>query len=79
MPDQATLVKEIATWEKKQNAQQAAIDGRFSLADARGKNETTLPRIPNLMRYQAGTPRKMRIFAEAFGEGPPIFTARPPV
>lgn len=46
MPDQETLVKEIAAWEKKRNAQQATIDWRFSVEDAREKMKRLYPSLP---------------------------------
>lgn len=46
IPDQATLVKEIAAWEKKRNEQQATIDWRFSVEDAREKMKRLYPSFP---------------------------------
>ena len=47
IPDQETLVKEIAAWEKKRNAQQATIDWRFSVEDAREKMKRLYPSLPS--------------------------------
>ena len=33
--DEATLMREIAAWEKQRTAEQAPIDWRFSVTDAR--------------------------------------------
>lgn len=46
IPDQKTLVKEIAAWEKKRNEQQATIDWRFSVEDARDKMKRLYPSLP---------------------------------
>lgn len=46
MPDQETLVKEVAAWEKKRNAQQATIDWRFSVDDAREKMKRLYSSLP---------------------------------
>lgn len=43
LPDEATLVHEIAAWEKPRNEQQATIDWRFSIADAREKLKRLYP------------------------------------
>ena len=43
MPDRETLVEEIAAWEKQRNEQQAKIDWRFSLEDARKKMKRLYP------------------------------------
>ncbi len=43
LPDEATLVHEIAAWEKQRNEQQATIDWRFSIADAREKLKRLYP------------------------------------
>jgi hypothetical protein len=37
IPDEATLTREIAAWEAQRNAEQATIDWRFSVTDARTK------------------------------------------
>jgi hypothetical protein len=47
IPDQETLVKEIAAWEKKRNEQQATIDWRFSVEDAREKMKRLYPSQPS--------------------------------
>ena len=41
--DEATLVHEIAVWEKQRNEQQATIDWRFSVTDAREKLKRLYP------------------------------------
>jgi hypothetical protein len=46
IPDQETLVNEVAAWEKKRNAQQATIDWRFSVEDAREKMKRLYPSLP---------------------------------
>jgi hypothetical protein len=46
VPDKETLTKEIAAWEKKRNEQQATIDWRFSIADAREKMKRLYPSLP---------------------------------
>ena len=43
IPDRETLVEEIAAWEKQRNEQQAKIDWRFSLEDARKKMKRLYP------------------------------------
>ena len=43
MPDEATLTREIAAWEAQRNAEQATIDWRFSIADARKKLKRLYP------------------------------------
>jgi hypothetical protein len=43
IPDQATLVKEVAAWEQKRNEQKATIDWRFSIEDAREKMKRLYP------------------------------------
>ena len=37
IPDEATLTREIAAWEAQRNAEQATIDWRFAVTDARKK------------------------------------------
>ncbi len=41
--DEATLVDEIAAWEKERNEKQATIDWRFSVTDARDKLKRLYP------------------------------------
>jgi len=41
--DEATLVHEIAAWEKQRNEKQATIDWRFSVTDARDKLKRLYP------------------------------------
>jgi hypothetical protein len=43
IPDQQTLVTEIAAWEQQRNAQKATIDWRFSIEDARKKMKRLYP------------------------------------
>jgi len=45
IPDQATLEREVAAWEKARNAAQATIDWRFTTADARIKLKHLYPSI----------------------------------
>jgi hypothetical protein len=47
IPDEATLTREIAAWEKQRNAEQATIDWRFSLTDARKKLKRLYPSLPS--------------------------------
>ncbi len=44
--DEATLVREIAAWEKARNAQHATIDWRFAVTDAREKLKRLYPSHP---------------------------------
>ena len=44
IPDEDTLKREIAAWEHQRNAEQATIDWRFSVADARKKLDDHLLR-----------------------------------
>lgn len=43
LPDEATLIHEVAAWEKHRNAKQATIDWRFSITDAREKLKRLYP------------------------------------
>ncbi len=43
LPDEATLTGEVAAWEKQRNEQQATIDWRFSVTDAREKLKRLYP------------------------------------
>jgi hypothetical protein len=45
--DEATLTREIAAWEKQRNAEQATIDWRFSVTDARKKLKRLYPSLPS--------------------------------
>ena len=45
MPDEATLTREIAVWEAPRNAEQATIDWRFSVTDARKKLKRLYPSL----------------------------------
>jgi DDE superfamily endonuclease len=47
IPDEATLTREIAAWEKQRNAEQATIDWRFSVTDARKKLKRLYPSLPS--------------------------------
>ena len=46
IPDEDTLKREIAAWEHQRNAEQATIDWRFSVTDARKKLERLYPSLP---------------------------------
>jgi len=43
IPDEATLTREIAAWEKRRNTEQATIDWRFLVTDAREKLKRLYP------------------------------------
>ncbi len=43
IPDEATLKREIAAWEAQRNQEQATIDWRFSVTDAREKLKRLYP------------------------------------
>ena len=43
IPDEATLVREIAAWEAQRNKERATIDWRFSITDAREKLKRLYP------------------------------------
>jgi len=43
IPDEATLIREVAAWEAQRNREQATIDWRFSLTDAREKLKCLYP------------------------------------
>jgi hypothetical protein len=45
-PDADTLTREIAAWEHQRNAEQATIDWRCSVSDARKKLERLYPSLP---------------------------------
>src|SRR5207253_6092578 len=45
IPDEDTLKREIAAWEQQRNAEQATIDWRFSITDARKKLERLYPSL----------------------------------
>ena len=47
IPDEATLTREIATWEHQRNAEQVTIDWRFSVSEARHKLERLSPSLPS--------------------------------
>jgi hypothetical protein len=46
IPDEDTLQREIAAWKHQRNAEQATIDWRFSVTDARKKLERLYPSLP---------------------------------
>jgi len=43
LPDEATLTREVAVWEKERNEKQATIDWRFSVTEAREKLKRLYP------------------------------------
>jgi hypothetical protein len=45
LPDEATRKSEIAAWEQQRNAEQATIDWRFSVSDARQKLKRLYPSL----------------------------------
>ena len=47
IPDEATLTRELAVWEHQRNAEQATIDWRFSVTDARKKLKRLYPSLPS--------------------------------
>ena len=47
IPDEVTLTREIAAWEYQRNAEQATIDWRFSVSDARHKLKRLYPSPPS--------------------------------
>jgi DDE superfamily endonuclease len=46
IPDADTLTRDIAAWEHQRNVEQATIDWRFSVTDARKKLERLYPSLP---------------------------------
>ena len=46
IPDAATLTGAIAAWEHQRNAEQATIDWRFAVTDARKKLKRLYPSLP---------------------------------
>lgn len=46
LPGDDTLRREIAAWEQQRNAEQATIDWRFSVTDARKKRKRLYPSLP---------------------------------
>jgi hypothetical protein len=46
-PDEDTLTREMAAWEHQRNAEQATIDWRFAVTDARKKLERLYPSLPS--------------------------------
>ena len=47
LPDEATLTRAIAAWEAQRNTEQATIDWRFSVTDARKKLKRLYPSLPS--------------------------------
>jgi hypothetical protein len=47
LPDEAVLKRVIAAWEHQRNTEQATIDWRFSVADARQKLKRLYPLLPS--------------------------------
>jgi hypothetical protein len=47
IPDAATLTRESAAWEHQRNAEQATIDWRFAVPDARKKLKRLYPSLPS--------------------------------
>jgi DDE superfamily endonuclease len=47
IPDEATLTREIAAWEHQRNVEQATIDWRFSVTEARNKLKRLYPSLPS--------------------------------
>ena len=46
IPDEEALIREVAAWEKERNQEQATIDWRFSVTDAREKLKRLYPSPP---------------------------------
>jgi hypothetical protein len=46
LPDEATLQREIAAWEHQRNTEQATLDWRFSVSEARNKLKRLYPSLP---------------------------------
>jgi hypothetical protein len=46
IPDAVSLQREIAAWEHQRNTEQATIDWRFSVSDARHKLERLYLSLP---------------------------------
>jgi DDE superfamily endonuclease len=47
IPDEETLKREIVAWEAQRNTEQATIDWRFSVTDAREKLKRLYPSLPS--------------------------------
>jgi DDE superfamily endonuclease len=47
LPDAATLKRAIAAWEHQRNTEQATLDWRFSVSDARSKLKRLYPSLPS--------------------------------
>ncbi len=45
IPDQPTLIREVAAWEAERNARHATVQWRFTTADARIKRKQLYPSI----------------------------------
>ncbi len=48
IPDQATLMEEVAAWEAERNAHGATVNWRFTTADARIKLKHLYPSLEPL-------------------------------
>jgi hypothetical protein len=46
IPDEEALIREVAAWEKERSQEQATIDWRFSVTDAREKLKRLYPSPP---------------------------------
>jgi hypothetical protein len=46
IPDEATLKRAMAAWEHQRNREQATIDWRFAVSDARNKLKRLYPSLP---------------------------------
>jgi DDE superfamily endonuclease len=47
LPDEAMLKREIAAWEHQRHMEQATIDWRFAVSDARNKLKRLYPSLPS--------------------------------
>ena len=47
IPDETTLMREIAAWAHQRNTEQTIIDWRFSVSDARNKLKRLYPSLPS--------------------------------
>jgi DDE superfamily endonuclease len=47
IPDEATFTREIAAWDHQRNVEQATIDRRFSVTEARNKLKRLYPSLPS--------------------------------
>ena len=46
IPDEVTLIREVSAWEQQRNREQATIDWRFAVTDAREKLKRLYPSPP---------------------------------